>query len=406
MTTIKLNTKMFASLLSRAAKCSLKNSVDIMAELIEIKLKEGTLSLRTTDTRNTLVLRMPNVAGEDFSAVISVTLFEKLVNKTSKEEIELIIDDTAVTLVGNGTYKFARPIEGNQHIEFAAIPLISDPDIRVELKLSDIRNAIKYNGDFVGSAFVDPTISGFYFGSNVVTTDGYNACFLKNKLFHEDVMLYDSTVNLLNEFDGDSVVFLKKGSHIQFYNGTALLNSISHKEAENFPNEELNKYLEDTFVSGVTISVKDAQSVLDRVMLFVDGRLGSSAAILSFEANGIVVTDKSGSVNEVIAYKNPVNYKPFTCKVSAPDFNKALSLDVSDDIILRYGNDISVRLDAGDVTRILALVPDEDDADLESAFSESADSSESSTASFDDDFDIGDMPPAEAPQDSLENIVW
>lgn len=400
MTTVKLNTKMFASLLSRAAKCSLKNSVDIMAELIEIKLKDGILSLRTTDTRNTLVLRMPNVTGEDFSAVISVTLFEKIVNKTTKEDIELQIDDAAVTLVGNGTYKFPRPIEGTQQIEFASVPLIQNPELRVELKLDDIRKAIKYNGDFVGSAFVDPTISGFYFGDNVVTTDGYNACFLKNKFFDNDVMLYDSTVKLINEFEGDTVVFLKKGSEIQFYNSTALLSSVAHKETDNFPSVELNKYLEDTFESGVTISVKEAQSVLDRVMLFVDGRLGSSAAILSFENNGIVITDKAGSVNEVISYKSPVNFKPYTCKISAPDFNKALSIDVSDDIILRYGNDMSVRMDAGDVTRILALVPDEDDADLEAAFKEES-------TSVSDDTDIGEAPFEAAPlEGGLEDIQW
>ena len=405
MTTIKLNTKMFASLLSRAAKCSLKNSVDMLAELIEIKLKDGVLSLRTTDTRNTLVLRMPNVTGDDFSAVISVTLFEKIVNKTTKEEIELCVDDTAVTLKGNGTYKFARPIEGNQHIEFSSIPLISEPDIRVEMKLADIRNALKYNGNFVGSVFVDPTIAGFYFGENVVTTDGYNACFLKTKFFENDVMLYESTVNLLDEFDGDSVVFLKKGKHVQFYNSTALLNTVDHQETENFPNEELSKFLEDTFESGVTISVKEAQSVLDRVMLFVDGRLGSSAAILSFEESGIVVTDKGGSVNEIISYKNPVNFKPFTCKVSAPDFNKALNIDVSDDIILRYGNEISVRLDVGDVTRILALVPDEEDTDISAAFSEEA-------QNISEETEIGDEPPfdlgAETADtaDSLSNIEW
>lgn len=404
MASIKLNTKAFAAMLSRAAKCSLKNSVDIMAELLEIKLKDGVLSLRTTDTRNTLILRMPNVSGENFSAVISVTLFEKIVAKTSKEEVELVIDDTAVTLIGNGTYKFARPIEGNQHIEFAPIPLISEPELRIELKLEQIRKAIAYNGGFVGSAFVDPTISGFYFGDNVTTTDGYNACFLKSKFFTEDVMLYDSTVNLLDEFEGDTVVFLKKGNQVQLYNNTALLNSVAHKEKDNFPSKELGQYLEDTFESGVTISIKEAQDVLDRVMLFVDGRMGSSAAILSFEQEGITVTDKNGTVNEKISYKSPVNFKPYVCKVSAPDFNKALSIDISDDVILRYGNDMSVRIDAGDVTRILALVPDEEDTDLENVFS-----MEAEAEGVSEDMDIGDLPENLEPMnasDSLDTIQW
>lgn len=406
-TSIKLNTKEFASMLSKASKCSLKGSVDVLAELVEIKLKNGVLSLRTTDTRNTLVLRKSGVQGEDFNAVISIAVFEKIVSKTSKEEVEITVTDSYVELKGNGIYKFERAIEGGSPVEFEPIGLISDPDMKLEFALAELKNVIKYNGGFIGSPFVDPTISGYFFGDNAITTNGYNACFFKHKLFESPVMLYESTFNMLGEFEGDTVVFLKKGRDIQFYNANALLCSKLHQEGASFPDAELSEFLKGAHPSSVVVSVKDALDALDRVMLFVDAKTanGGSDAIMSFEEGGnIVITDDKGRVNEVIAYKNPVNFKPFSCCISVPDLMSMLNIDISDEVVLNYGNDTSVRVDVEDVTRVLAL---SDSNDVSVEFEQP--SGESMTA----DTEIGDIPQFESLEnsegfdsESISDIEW
>lgn len=403
-TSIKLNTKEFATMLSKASKCSLRGSVDVLAELVEIKLKNGVLSLRTTDTRNTLLLRKSGVQGEDFNAVIGIGVFDKIVSKTTKDEVELVITDSYVELKGNGTYKFERAIEGGSPVEFEPINLITDPDMRVEFKLADLKDVIKYNGDFIGSPFVDPTISGYFFSDSAITTNGYNACFFKNKLFDAPIMLYESTFNMLNEFEGESVVFLKKGTDIQFYNASALLCSRLHQEIDEFPSDQLSKYLEGVHPSSVVISVKEAIDTLDRVMLFVASKAanGNSDAIMTFEPDGnIVITDDKGRVNESISYKNPNNFKPFSCCISVPDLMSMLNIDISDEVVFNFGVDDSVRIDVGDITRVLAL-SDSNDATVE--FDDSIDSDISP------DTEIGDIDAGiESSNDfggSLDDINW
>ena len=397
--TIKLKTKDFADMLSRASKCTLRNSPDILAGLVEIKLKNGVLSLRTTDTRNKLILRQAGVEGDDFNTVIAISVFEKIVSKTSKEEITLKVDDKSVTLKGNGTYCFERQTEGDSPVEFEPIALISDPEVRVEFETAQLRNIIKYNGNSIGSAFVDPTISGYYFGnSDVMTTDGYNACFYHKKIFDTPVMLYDTTLALLDEFKDDKVVFLKKGTHIQFYSNSGLLTSYIHQYTDEFPAEPLMAFLDGVHPSSVKVAVKDIQGVLERVSLFVSDGAEDGTATMSFEDNAIVFTDKQGKVNESVPCKDAKNFKPFLCKVSVPGLLNMLDLDVSEEVTVNFGNDVSIRMDVGDITRILAL--SNDDEDTSDMFEEAMTSPSEELSS---DTEIGDLPQTE---ESLSDIAW
>lgn len=397
--TIKLKTKDFADMLSRASKCTLRNSPDILAGLVEIKLKNGVLSLRTTDTRNKLVLRKSGVEGEDFNTVISIAVFEKIIAKTTKEEITLKVDDKAVTVKGNGTYCFERQTEGDSPVEFEPIALISDPEVRVEFETAQLKNIIKYNGGSIGSAFVDPTISGYYFGdSDVMTTDGYNACFYHKKIFDTPVMLYDTTLALLNEFDDDKVVFLKKGTHIQFYSASGLLTSYIHQYTDEFPAEPLLAFLDGVHPSSVQVAVKDMKEVLERVMLFVSEGSEDGTATMSFEEGKIVFTDKAGKVNECVTFKDAKNFKPFLCKVSVPGLLNMIDIDVSDDITVNFGNEVSIRLDVSDITRVLAL--SNDDSDTEDIFEEAVNAPSEELSK---DTEIGDLPTTD---ESLSDIEW
>ena len=399
--TVKLKTKEFAEMLSKASKCTLKSSPDVLAGLVEIKLKNGVLSLRTTDTRNKLVLRKSGVEGEDFNTVIPITVFEKIIAKTSKEDIILTVDEKSVEVKGNGTYKFERMMEGDMPVEFQPITLITDPDIKVEFETELLKKIIKYNGGSIGSAFVDPTISGYYIGTDdVMTTDGYNACFYHTHLVDKPIMLYDTTLALLQDFTDEKVMFLQKDKDIQFYSASGLLTSHVHQYVDEFPAQPLSEFLNGVHPSSVSVSVKEAKEVLERVSLFVDDTDGT--ATLSFEDSGIVLTDKGGRVNEVISYKNPKNFKNFLCKISIPGLLNMLDIDVSEEISVNFGNDISIRIDVGDITRVLAL---SDDDDTDDDIFEPASTQQDDTVS--EDTNIGTLEEFEASStDSLADIEW
>lgn len=375
MSKITLNTQQFNSLLSRAVKGSAKGGIDMTADLLEIKMRNGMLSLRTTDTRNTMVLKMavPGVSDE-FVAVIQIEQFQKIVSKTSKETIELNITDSAVELRGNGTYKFPLVIEGDAPVALAPIPLITDAEITQTLSKKEIATIVANNGAFVGSQFVDPAISGYYFGPEaVITTDFIGCCYYKKKFFSEPIMFYPTTLQLILELEEDDITFLKKDRHIQFYTQTGLIDSVTHLDVDAFPAEDLMAYIKDAYTAGVTVSKKQTKEVLERIGLFVDMKTEFGAADMVFEADGIHLSDKRKNANEVIPYKQAADssqtFKPFSGTVPTMDLIRVLNIEGEDDITLWYDCEQAVRVDVENTTRVLALL-DEEQLDSSSAFAQ------------------------------------
>ena len=358
-TTITLNTKEFSSMLSKASKCSTKGGVAIVAELIEIKLSNGILSLRTTDTRNTMVLRKSGIEGADFCAVINIGIFEKVVSKTTKETIQLTVDDRCVELKGNGSYKFELSIEGDTAVQFEPIMLIQQPEIKEELSLQTLKDVVKYCAAFVGSPFVDPTVAGYYFNNKgAITSDAYAACFYNKPIFHEPMMLYASTMELLSSWDDDKVVFLKSGNNVQFYSNTGLLTTTVHPHLADFPVEGLSEFLTMDYSASVGVSIKSAQESLDRVGLFINDKAGNGSIMASFEEGGLTLADKGGNADERLPYVEGSSFSPFICQISAPDLSKVIDVDNSDNVIISYGNDTAIRVAFDDLTRVLALSED------------------------------------------------
>lgn len=374
MATVKLNTKEFSAMLSKVSKCTSKGGMALLAELVEIRLAGGVLSLRTTDTRNVMILRKSGVSGDDFVATISIDVFDKIVSKTSKEEIELTVDDKAVHLKGNGSYHFPLIIEGDNPITFEPLSMISDPEVKKQFSKADFLEAIKYTGDFVGSAYVYPTVSGFYFGQNVITSDMCTCCYLHKQFFDSDVMFYPSTLALLNEVDEDTVMFLKKGRTIQFISSTCLINSTIHSDTENFPVADFGDYLTEEFGSSITISKKEACEILERVSFFVDMKTEFGATLFDFTEEGVNISDRNGKASERLSVKDVVNFVPFTCYVSAMDLLKVLNIEGDDEIRLWYANPTALRIESGNVTRILALLDPEDIETVNFDYSSTTDS--------------------------------
>ena len=396
MAKVTLNTREFASMLNKVSKCTSKGGIALVAQLVEIRLNNGTLSLRTTDTRNIMILRKSGVAGDDFVATISLDVFEKIVSRTSKEEIELVVDDRSVQLKGNGVYNFPLTIEGDEPVTFPRIGMIEDPEVKKQFAVKDFLDAIKNNGDFVGSPFVDPSLSGFYFGDNVVTSDLCTCCYLHRKFFDTPVMLYPTTLALLNEISDENVIFLKKGRKIQFVSSTCLIDSVVHSDVDNFPVDDFNQYLTEQFGSGVTISKKAAVEILERVSFFVDMKTEYGATIFDFKEDGIVISDRNGKASEVLPFTNPVNFQPFVCHVPAIDLIKVLDIEGDDEIVLWYANPTALRIDVNNVTRILALVdPDDLDSVAEMQVSPSSEAAEVDSAES-----------TYSPEDEFADVQW
>lgn len=372
MATVKLNTTDFGTMLSKVSKCTAKGGLAIIAELVEMRLTDGILSLRTTDTRNTMVLRKSGVAGDNFIATIPIDVFANIVNKTSKEEVTLTIDDKAVTLVGNGTYKFPLTIEGDAPVIFEPLKPLAEPETKQTLKRAELLEAMKYTCSTIGSPFVYPAVSGYYFGDIVMTSDMTTCSYYNQKFFEKPVMFYPTTLELLKEVDDEQIMFLRQGRKIQFISSSCLIESVVHSDLEEFPADILAAYFHNKNDDGsdldmhkITCSKAEAKGILDRVSFFVDMKSEFGATVLDFTKNGLVISDRGGKAVETLPIKSENEIKEVSCYIGVNEFQKALEVDESgDEIALSYDGLSFVRVDTDKVARVVALI---DPGDIDSA---------------------------------------
>ena len=102
---VRLNTLVLQALMDKAIKGASQNKMIPLTSLLEIELKEGALTLTTTDATNTLKVFAKGIKGDDFRVVVPADLFHKLVSKVTTEHIILELKENSLEVVGNGTYQ-------------------------------------------------------------------------------------------------------------------------------------------------------------------------------------------------------------------------------------------------------------------------------------------------------------
>lgn len=408
------------ALLSKAMKCILKggSKIDPKTGMIQMTLKNNMLSFRTTDTRSTLIVRMPDVPGDDFTVVLEIEEFSKILPKQTVKELTLTVQDDVVELKGNGTYKLDIQMEDSGKLVFDDIPVIQNPEIAKQFDRKELVDIIKVSGKFIGTAFADPRVCGYYFSDAVITTDNVVASFYKKQLFDEKFLIHSTTFNLLESMTDDKVVFYKKGDQIQFLGDTFFIDAKIHPASDEYPEDILKEYLKEQYAASVIVDVKAISDAVDRVDVFASSVILSgegSGVIFDFQEDHIQISDKRGKSVEYVPYVVKNNFIPFTCKVSCVDFINTVTLDGVSQVELKYSNDDALQVVAGDVVRILGYMEDDQsDMAIDEALNAMNDEIASTSNSYmnSDDIDVVDYEispsssSSNSSEDELLNLNW
>lgn len=368
MAKLKLETSKLKNMVSRVTKCNASSGLNTISNYIELKVSRGVFSLRTSDSFNTFIAREHLSVEEDFEAVIVAKEFVGVVLNSSTKETTLDVSDSAVQMTSNGRYIFPRSVEdAGEPMTLAPINRLDNPDFRLELKLNDLRDLIRKDSKFIGSAFDDPRLDSYYFGDKVLVTNGSIVCFNNKKFFPEPLMLKSSTVSLLQQFVGDdnsTVVVEKKGMHIQIYNDTSVLDTAIHPNSGEYPVELLSKYLKGDYSSSITVNVAALKETLSRIVLFVDLVTQQGACIFNVEADGIHISSYNGRATEVVKFTNPINFGPCNCYLSVPMVQRIIDMPGADEVSICYEasnpNLEAVKADFGEDIRILGTMDESD----------------------------------------------
>lgn len=359
---LKLKTLKLQEMVSKAVKGASNNKMIPITGLMAIVLKDGVLTLITTDATNTLKVIENKVEGEDFYVVVQTDIFSKLVAKITTETITLTLKENSLEVKGNGTYSIELPLdEEGQLIKFPEYKFDTKVE-KSEINLSTVKVLLNANKAALAETMEVPCLTGYYFDDKVITTDTFKVCSTDIKVFPDKVLLPAELMELLALMDEEKITVQISGNKILFSTNNVIVFGSQLEGIEDYPSEAINAYLETEFKSVCRLPKGAVLNLLDRLALFV-ATYDKNGVYLTFTKDGVIFSSKRSNGTELIKYQGSENFQPFTCCADIELLRSQISAQTEEVVELWYGHDKAVKMISGKITQIVALLEDDREAD-------------------------------------------
>lgn len=358
MSKIKIGTVGFQDMVARAVKGASGNRLLPITSMMAVELKSGTLTLTTTDTANTLKVMSNNIQGDDFYAVVPVELFSKLIAKMTSDSIELILNDTNLEVKGNGTYNVPLPVDEGGMVKFPSYSFQKDGEGDI-IEIQSIKDILEINKASVAKSIDTPCLCGYYLGDRVITTDEQTICFNDIHWIFDEYLVSPEMMELLALCKEEKIRWWYKDGYFLFETDTFILYGAEHDGKDLFPAQEVLSYLAESFPSGCKLPKLLLQNVVDRLSLFIEP-YDKNGAYFTFTQDGVKVTSKKSSCNELIPYMESEGFAPFRCCLDIPMLKDHIDASPGETIELWYGHEACIKLISGNVVQVIALLVDDE----------------------------------------------
>lgn len=359
MSEVKIGTTLLQSMVSRAVRGAGNNKLLPITSLIAISASEGKLTLITTDATNTLYIDGKLDSKDDFYAVVPVDLFSKLIAKFTCETVELATDGQSLQVKGNGNYTLEMPVEEDGVVSYPD-PLktaVFDKG-SVKINVTTLKRVYDTCSASVAVTLEEPCYTGYYITEkNCITTDTMKACGVSADLLKGDpVLLSPEMMSLVNVFTDAEVNVSKSGAYRLFSSETCRLFGPVMEGIEDYEIESISALLYDEkYPQSCKLTRAILMEVLDRIALFVS-TYENRAVVLSFTADGLLVSNTKQSGTEKIAYMDSSKHKKFECTIDVQMLLTPLKAMSGDTIEVCFGLDNAIRIVDADVTQVVSLL--------------------------------------------------
>lgn len=360
--TIKTDT--LKELVSRSIRGVGNNKLIPLTSMMAIEVKNGDLSLITTDATNYLYVTEHKIVADDFYVVVDANIFSKLISKMTCETIVLDVKSNFVLEIrGNGTYKIELPLdEDGQPIKFP------DPVSKLDMHNAESttinRTTIQVILDTVKSALAvtleNPCYTGYYVGNQVVATDTYKIASMNVKLFDTPKLVSVEMMDLLSVMHDEKITAYLLDDSAVFSTPDCIVYGKFMEDIDDFAIDPIMGLVNTEFDSFCSVSKSALLQLLDRLSLFV-GPYDKNAVHLTFTQMGLQISSKAANSVEIINYITSEDFKDFTCAVDIQMLTNEVKAIQNDVIELYYGEDNAIKMTDGNITIIVALL--EDDAE-------------------------------------------
>ena len=363
---LQINTATFQDMVAKAVKGAGMNSDLFITQLMSIALKDNVLTLTTTDSSNYLYVKHNKVSGEDFSVVVAVDKFSKLISKLTCENVTLEIESKdgeldKLIVRGNGKYVLELPYDEEGELIDYPDPLSEGTEFMnsAEVKLSTVRHILATAKAALLVGKEDMCYSDYYVGDRVVATDTFKICGIDIKIFDEPKLISPQLMDLLDVMSSETIDVMYNDDTVIFETDGVTVYGKTDEGVEDYQIEAISNLLDEQFPSSCKIEKAPLMQMLDRLSLFVDV-FDKNSVYLTFTKDGLMVSSKQDKGSEIIPYKESQNFSDYTCCLDIDLFKTQVKAYQADVIELLYGKENSIKLVTSEVTKQVIALADDD----------------------------------------------
>lgn len=359
MAELKIKTTELQEMVGKAIHCVSNNKLIPLTSLMNIKVEDNILTITTTDATNYFYTsKLDKVDCDNFEVSVLADVFTKLVQKTTAEDTIITIEGTIMKIKGNGSYTMELPLDDGNPIKF---PKKLTDDFRNEageIKLSTVKNIIGVNKASLAVNMDTPILTYYYCGESVITSDRKLICKNAINTFENPMIISPALMDLLSVLTDETISVSVTDDNVLFVTGTDKVFAPIAEGVETFPVNAINTLVNQDFKSMCKVSRQALLSVIDRLSLFV-APYDKNAIYLTFTQEGVMLSSKKSSGQELIPYISSVSFEPYTCCINIEKLKSQVASQDSQEVELYYGSEVAVKLVNANVTQIVALIQDD-----------------------------------------------
>ena len=356
---LTVGTSIFQNMLAKAVKGAGYNEAKPVTTLVAIKLKDGTLTLTTTDATNYLCVTEKDIAGDNFYIAVRVDVLAKLVSKITSKTITLKVDEGVLTIIGNGSYKMGIPLEDDGTP--AVLPNPIDKFYKAEevgtVHSSVIANVLKSVKPALSTDKDYPQYHNYYVGDSILASDTYTITDYSEGFLEDAKLVSPFVMDLLGLFTGEIRVFADDKAMLFVADNGMVFGAIPDG-IENYSSVELGMLVSQVYAHSCKVSRVALLGLLDRISLFVvtgsDDKPKNGRITLRFGKEYLEITSPYAS--ERIEYLEREKADDFECDAEINTLATQVKAQSGEEITIEYGEDNAIKIIDGDVTTVVGLM--------------------------------------------------
>lgn len=343
------------------------NELSVLTETLELKTLGNFLFMNVTNKEYFASVKLSLNSPEPFHATVNANLFLKLIAQITTKDIELNINDNALIVKGNGTYK---------------IPLIYDNGNLLELPEIEIKNKVKefsissdilssilaYNSkELLRGTISRPVQKLYYIDEQGAITFTSGACvnsfnlpepvkiLLNNRLVRLFKLFNKCEVKFTLGYDAlsDDIIQTKVSFETDSIKLTAII-SCDDTLLNSVPVSSIRGRANNLYDYSIILNKNELLQTLNRLILFTSAKNTLKPySLFKFDLDHVTIWDSDKDNHEDLNYIGTNMPSVYEATLDIVDLKAVLDTCDEQDITINFGNHQAVVISRGNIKNII-----------------------------------------------------